>query len=108
MYNPNGSPTPKSMSVTYGWDNEGKMTSMGAWNTYQYDNMGRLNGITADYNDGWGPWTLASATYGPAGQLLTLRNTLPGPGSATVSESFGYNALLQVTSMTAQVPYGRP
>ena len=96
MYNPinPGSPHAESMTETYGWDNEGKMTSMGAWNTYQYDNMGRLNGITANYNDGWGPWTLASATYGPAVQLLSLTNTTPGLPSTTVNESFGYNALL--------------
>jgi RHS repeat-associated protein len=104
MYNPNnpGSPYPETMTETYGWDNEGKMTSMGAFDAYQYDSMGRLNGMTVNYNDGYGPWTVASAAYGPAGQLLSLTNTTPGSPSSSVSESFSYNALLQMTSMTTQ------
>ena len=37
MYNPNnpGSPYPETMTETYGWDNEGKMTTMGAFDAYK-------------------------------------------------------------------------
>jgi YD repeat-containing protein len=56
----NGSAT---VEASYGWDNEGRMTSLqepngGPLDTYAYDQMGRL--------------ASGGATYGPAGELLTF------------------------------------
>ena len=59
---------------------------------YQYDNMGRLNGMSR-----FGAAQVA-AGYGAAGQLTNL-------SYGGVSETFSYNSLLQVTGMTAQIPY---
>ena len=66
----------------------------------QYDNMGRLNGMTQDLQDGNGPQPEASAGYGPAGELLNL-------SYFGVSETRTYNSLLQLTRMTAN-PGGWP
>jgi YD repeat-containing protein len=61
---------PTSLAASYGWDNEGRMTSTqspaGTYN-YSFDAMGRLGGMT-DGNSN----LVASATYGLAGQLLSL------------------------------------
>jgi RHS repeat-associated protein len=82
------------MEADYQWDNEGRMTSLaypGVSTTagYQYDANGRMSGMTWD--SGSGPQPYASATYGPAGQMLTLSY---GAGTETRT----YNSLLQLTS----------
>ena len=96
------------MTATYQWDTEGRMTSTTypvvawpGWGTptapayaYQYDNVGRLNGMTEDLQDGNGPQGVATAGYRPAGQLLNL-------SYFGVSETRTYNSLLQLTRMTA-------
>ena len=118
IYNPNNpaSPYTENMIANYQWDNEGKMTSTtammppglyGPTYTYQYDNMGRLNGMAVPGVDSDGDPTstpVAAAGYGPAGQMLNLSywDSIYGP---RVNETFNYNALLQVTQMTAQNPY---
>jgi hypothetical protein len=60
----------------------------------QYDNVGRLNGMTEDLQDGNGTQGVATAGYGPAGQLLNL-------SYFGVNETRTYNSLLQLTRMTA-------
>jgi RHS repeat-associated protein len=67
-----------AMDASYGWDNEGRMTSLtgpGGTDTYAYDVMGRLSS--------------GGATYGPAGELLTFNNV-----------TRTYNNLGQLTRMT--------
>ena len=79
-------PSQVNQQVTYGWDNEGRMTSIasaGASHTYEYDDMGRLS--TMDNGD------TARATYGAAGEMLTL--WMNGAGTETRT----YNSLLQMT-----------
>ena len=69
------------MDASYGWDNEGRMTSLtgpGGTDTYAFDVMGRLSS--------------GGATYGPAGELLTFNNVIRT-----------YNNLGQLTRMTASV-----
>jgi len=98
----------QTLTATYQWDNEGRMAQVGypvcqhgyppppAGPLYamQYDNMGRLNGMTQDLGDGNGPQPEASAGYGPAGQMLNL-------SYFGVTETRTYNSLLQLTQMTA-------
>ena len=94
-----------TLTATYQWDNEGRMTQIGypmCWHNgpppsgrllaMQYDNMGRLNGMTQDIGDG--PQPVASAGYGPAGEVLNL-------SYFGVNETRTYNSLLQLTRMTA-------
>ena len=69
---------PVEFEAQYGWDNEGRMTSQsypaqdyltaGPQYGYQFDAMGRTSGMTGP------PWnlTIATAAYGPAGQLTSL------------------------------------
>jgi YD repeat-containing protein len=91
-------------TAAYQWDNEGRMTSMqypavteggGLWTPptagYTYDANGRMSGMTWDLGNGGGPQPFASATYGPAGEMLTLWY---GAGTETRT----YNSLLQLTS----------
>jgi len=98
-----------TFTANYQWDNEGRMTSLQyptvslpdnpPWETsfslqtaaYQYDINGRMTGMTWD--SGNGPQPYASATYGPAGQMLTLSY---GAGTETRQ----YNSLLQLTSQS--------
>jgi RHS repeat-associated protein len=98
-----------TFTANYQWDNEGRMTSLQyptvslpnnpPWETsftlqtaaYQYDVNGRMTGMTWD--SGNGPQPYASATYGPAGQMLTLSY---GAGTETRQ----YNSLLQLTSQS--------
>jgi RHS repeat-associated protein len=99
-----------SLAAAYTWDNEGRMTSLqyptgympyGPYYLptagYTYDVNGRLSGMTWDTRNGDGPQPYANATYGPAGQLMTLSY---GAGTETRT----YNSLLQLTSQV--VPYG--
>ena len=74
-----------TMASSYQWDNEGRMTSQqypAVWLPqytgpttlqtagYQYDANGRINTMTWDA--GYGPTTFATATYGAAGEMLSL------------------------------------
>ncbi len=95
-----------NMTATYQWDNEGRMTSVAypsyAWSgwtppaapTYgfQYDNVGRLNGMVLDPNGT--PSTVATATYGAAGEMQSL-------AYLGVTQNMTYNSLLQLTHLTA-------
>ena len=108
----NGAPPPINLTATYQWDTEGRMTAVGyptyqnqggpvqggGTYGYQYDNVGRLN--LATFDNGGGPQTAATATYGPAGELLSLVQ------GSYLSETRTYNNLLQVTRMTAAA-YGQ-
>jgi YD repeat-containing protein len=100
-----------TFTANYQWDNEGRMTSLEyptvsllrnwPWQTsfslqtaaYQYDINGRMAGMTWDSGNGDGPQPYASATYGPAGQMLTLSY---GVGTETRT----YNSLLQLTNQS--------
>ena len=88
------------------YDNEGRMTGLtypsdGAGNTgntyaYTFGSMGRptrLNDQTTSTD------VISTATYGPAGELLTLN----GPG---YSESRSYNTLFQISSVGGTGTYG--
>lgn len=106
-----------NFQLTYSWDTEGRMTGEAypapptgpSWNGsgtltlgLQYDNMGRLGGLTGDIGDGNGPGNYATATYGPAGQLTGLSgNSLLGG----LLESRSYNSLLQLTNITEAYHY---
>ena len=90
------------MDAGYGWDNEGRMTSLSypcpgctpATAAFTYDAMSNLTGLTDAANG-----ATASATYGPAGEIDTLTySDYPNPG---YSEGFTYNNLWQLTRMTA-------
>ena len=76
----------ESYSMSYQWDNEGKMTSYtdvsGVEYDYTYDGMGRATNLTGAGQQ------VVSATYGPANQLATLG-----------SETRQYNSLLQLTGI---------
>jgi RHS repeat-associated protein len=97
-----------NLTATYQWDTEGRMTQigypgLGFWYSppgplyaLQYDNMGRLNGMTEDLQNGSGPQPAASAGYGPAGEMVNL-------SYFGVNETRTYNSLLQLTRMTANL-----
>jgi len=87
--NPFGFHNNVGFTAAYQWDTEGRMTSLqyptvsatGSFGNmaakmpiagYQYDINGRLNGMTMDAQDGYGPQPFASAIYTPAGQLSQL------------------------------------
>jgi RHS repeat-associated protein len=78
--NQQGVATTAELDASYGWDNEGRMTtqtgpSNGPTETFAYDAMGRLS--------------TGGATYGPAGELLTFNGV-----------TRTYNVLGQLTRMT--------
>jgi RHS repeat-associated protein len=112
------SPLAINLSASYGYDTltekEGKLLSMtyptyGGSNAlvfdYQYDSIGRLNGMTEDQGYGQGQQSMATATLGPAGQLTALSYDLFANGVG-INETIGYNNLLQPTRMTAIAQYG--
>ena len=72
----------------FSYDNEGRVAA-GEGRTYVYDTMGRLSQL----KEGDGSVT-ASATYGAAGQMLTM-------SWKGVSETREYNSLLQLTRQRA-------
>jgi RHS repeat-associated protein len=82
----------QTFDAAYTWDNEGRMTGINYGPSYslQYDVNGRLSGMQDTAN---GNATVASASYGVAGEMLGL--TYFGD-----SESHTYNNLLQMTRMT--------
>jgi RHS repeat-associated protein len=82
------------LNGSWSYDNEGRVTSVtypaasgggGQTYTYGFDANGRLNTMVSG-----GTGIISGATYGPAGELLTM--------SGTVSESRSYNSRLQLTS----------
>jgi len=94
------SPAIVTLTTTYQYDTEGRMTSMApslslptSWPSsatfptmgYQYDANGRLSTLTANGS------TMATATYNPAGQISTLTW---GPWGETDT----YNSLNQLIS----------
>ena len=92
------------LPLTYTWDNEGRMTSMGypavvgGARNYQYDEMGRMSGMT-DENAS----SLATATYGVADELLTLWSAYGPDGNGAfvgTTETRTYNSLMQMTRQT--------
>jgi YD repeat-containing protein len=94
---------PLDVTTNYTWDNEGKLTQMnypGVVNPYpyqyQYDQLGRLNGMTG-YDPNTSQWVpLASSSHGVAGEVTSLWTTWAGTETRT------YNSLLQLTQ--ASVP----
>jgi RHS repeat-associated protein len=90
-----GVSSPINFDASYGWDQEGRMTSLnypstGPQYSYRYDSLGRLSSL---YEQGNGSPS-ATVTYGNAGQVL-------GMSYWAVSETRQYNSLLQMTRMTA-------
>ena len=80
---------PVELEARYGWDNEGRMTSLsypdGPQYNYQFDAMGRANAMTTgQYNQ-----RVATAAYGPAGELTSLNG-----------DTRTYNVLGQLTRIT--------
>src|SRR5581483_10486239 len=84
-----------SGTLNYTYNNEGKMTSVSyptVWTTndqgyyvqvpgpvydYSYDTMGRLAGMT---DDGTSATIVDQVQYGPANELLQMRNSVPNLG----------------------------
>src|SRR5438105_6705570 len=93
---------PRDLEAAYTWDSEGRMTSLGYPTMYltppkfQYgfDAMGRLSSMN-DITNGTPGSTVATATYGVAGEVLGL--TYDG-----YNETRTYNNLLQLTRMTSR------
>jgi RHS repeat-associated protein len=94
-----------SLESDYGYNSEGKMTSMsypttvsintptpGPSYNYSYDSMYRLSGMTDSSNN----TIVSNVGYNAANQLLTL----DGP---TGNETRGYNSLNQLTSLSVQL-----
>jgi len=86
-----GAYTATDQTATYGWDTEGRMTSLtypGSTNVlaYTYDAMGHLAGMT----DPIGGATTASATYGTAGEIDSL---VYGGINGGFGQTFTYNNL---------------
>jgi RHS repeat-associated protein len=102
-YNTNyGCNTPYTVDqvATYGWDTEGRMTSLnypGNTNelTYTYDAMAHQNGMS-DSVTGYS----ASATYGTAGEMDSL-SYAGYPNYGRVNETLTYNSMWQLTGMSA-------
>jgi RHS repeat-associated protein len=92
-----------SFEATYAWDNEGRMTGInyGPQYTFQYDANGRLSGMVQPPTDQYPyEWTLATATYGVAGQMtgFAYQESLNG---FRYNESRAYNSMLQMTGIGA-------
>ncbi len=90
---------PYTADAAYTWDNEGRMTSQayprnGPKFQYGFDAMGRLGTMQDITNGTTNPPTIATATFGVAGELLNL--SYDG-----YSETRTYNSLLQLTQMTS-------
>jgi RHS repeat-associated protein len=87
-----GNDLPVNFDATYGWDNEGRMSSLGypadqngnpgPTDSFTYDAMGRLNNY--------------GATWGPAGELLSFDN----------GQTRSYNSLGQLESIFSRVQTG--
>jgi RHS repeat-associated protein len=91
--------TPPDQTANYGWDTEGRMTSLtypgGTFTvTSSYSAMGQLTGMTDPAGD-----FSVSATYGTAGEMDSLSGQLCFGGNAcnNLTQSFTYNNLWQLT-----------
>ena len=98
----------------YAWDNQGRMTSLtypsGPVMTTQFDAMGRPSSMseTACVVTPANPqcsnytWAAGSATYGSAGQLLTVGGSgFNGTITASLNETRTYNNMLQLTHLVS-------
>ena len=98
----------------YAWDNQGRMTSLtypsGPVMTTQFDAMGRPSSMseTACVVTPANPqcsnytWTASTATFGSAGQLLTVGGSgFNGTITASLSETRTYNNMLQLTHLVS-------
>ena len=98
----------------YAWDNQGRMTSLtypsGPVMTTQFDAMGRPSNMseTACVVTPGNPqcsnytWTAGNATYGSAGQLLTVGGSgFNGTITASVNETRTYNNMLQLIHLAS-------
>ncbi|MFN7995973.1 MAG: hypothetical protein U0Q18_20345 [Bryobacteraceae bacterium] len=103
-----------SGTLNYTYDGEGKPVSVSypaVWTTndqgyyvqvpgpvydYTYDTMGRPAGMT---DDGTSATIVDQVQYGPANELLQMRNSPPNLGTRV--DTFQYNALLQLTRNTS-------
>ena len=102
---------PVNFDVGYTWDNEGRMTGMqypgdgaaGYGTSIAYDAMGRPSSMTSNGPNGY---ATPSATWGPAGELLTFGSRFQ-PNCCNTANWFGmsetrtYNPLGQLTRITA-------
>ena len=91
---PSGTVTSTDFDAAYTWDNRGRMTSLatpgsGPVYAYQFDNMGRLNGMTENGT------SMATAAYTAAGQIFQLKYD-------NLTETRTYNSLLQLARLTTQ------
>jgi YD repeat-containing protein len=91
--NQRGVATPVNLEASYGWDNEGRMTSLtgpsdGPVESYTYDALGRPTSGGATYNDAGQLWTFNGVTrsYNSLGQVT--RMTAPG----TMDVEYRYTA----------------
>jgi RHS repeat-associated protein len=101
-----GEQNPSGFDAAYTWDNEGRMTGInyGPQYAFTYDVNGRLSSMQDVVA---GNTTVASASYGVAGELTALSYGTYNPWS--YSETRQYNAMLQLTRMTGTgTPYGSP
>lgn len=91
-----------SFEAAYTWDSEGRMTGInyGPQYTFQYDANGRLSGMVQPPTDQYPyEWTLATASYGAAGQMTGFG--YQEYGGFRYNESRSYNAMLQMTGIGA-------
>jgi YD repeat-containing protein len=93
-------PATATLSATFGYDNEGRMTSeqyplSGPNMAFTYDSMGRPYSAEDQNNNNLG---VTSATYYPAGPLQQM---LGGSANGAYGgQSFSYNAMLQLTGVS--------
>ena len=91
--------------ASFGYDLDGRTTgycmSKDASNSdcynYQRDSLGRATGLT----QGSSTTIVSGATYGPAGQLLSMRHDYLGLNTDGYTETRQYNTNLQMTRLTA-------
>jgi RHS repeat-associated protein len=87
----------QDFEASYTWDTEGRMTQInypgGPSYQMQFDNMGRVGSMLDVSNGTYGAPTVASASYGAAGQITNL-------SYFGWSETRTFNSLLQMTQQT--------
>ena len=100
---------PVNLTATFGYDNEGRMTSLqypsmldernvtstGPSLGFAYDAMGRPYSMT---DTGTGHMLISSASYGPASELTNITGT---SYSGSYSETRSYNSLKQVKEVNS-------
>ena len=93
--------TAASINGQYGYDNEGRLTS-GDGFTYVYDTMGRTSQMRQQVDD----TLFASATYGVAGEMLTMSWSGGFSPNNYITETRTYNEHLQLTRQRAVSMFG--